>query len=154
MLHNLVFSFVYLLLSNQLFVDHPEYETKVLLIDGQEVVVTHQVDSKFIGRYSGSKAGYLLLNMDGTGIYVHDEPGIMKKDCTPGAIDFEWGFLISDQGEIVKFDRPYGFSYPVIYKATGDIQFQGCSKSFLIDYILVKKNGVITISSSSDWIKE
>jgi hypothetical protein len=142
------------LYANQAFADSGEHKIKVLVINGQEVKVTHQVDSKFIGKYSGSKSGFLILNEDGSGVYQHDESGMMKKGCTTEGIDFEWGFLVNDQGEVVKFDRPYGLSYPVIYKATGGFQFQGCSKPFLVDNILDKKGGVITISSSSDWIKE
>ena len=153
-LSNLIFSFFHLILANQVFADLSVYETKILVIDGQEVNVTHHVDSKFIGKYSGSKSGFLILSKDGSGVYMHDETGFLKKGCTPEGINFEWGFIVNEQGELLKFERPYGFSYPVVYKATGDIQFQGCSKPFLVDYILVKKNGVITISSSSDWVKE
>ena len=127
---------------------------KYFLIDGQQVAVTHQVDSKFIGKYSGSRSGYMILNIDGTGLYMYDEPGMMKEGCTATVIEFEWGFLVNDEGEIVKYNRPYGLSYPVIYKATGEVEFQGCSKPFLVDFILVKDNGLITVSSSSDWIKE
>jgi len=151
---NILFAFFALLLSIQLLVDDATLITKTLIINDQEVVVTHHVDSKFIGKYSGSKSGYLKLNPDGSGFYLNDESGMRKKDCPAGGIDFEWGFIVNKEGELVKFDRPYGFSYPVVYKATGDIQFQGCTKPFLVDYILVKKNGVIAISSSSDWVKE
>lgn len=150
----LTITFISLLSVYQLCAEHPGYETKILQVNGQEIVVTHHVDSIFIGRYSGSKSGYLFLNIDGTGIYQHDESGIMKKNCPSGAIDFEWGFLLNDEGELVSFERPYGLSYPVIYVVTGNKQFQGCSKSYLVDYIMVKKNGVIAISSSSDWVKE
>ena len=142
------------ILTVQLLVNDAAFITKTLMINNQEVIVTHQIDSKFIGRYSGSKSGYLILKSDGSGFYMNDEPGMKKKDCPAGGIEFEWGFIVSEEGELVKFERPYGYSYPVIYKATGDVQFQGCTKPYLVDYILVKKNGVITISSSSDWVKE
>ncbi|MCK5705059.1 MAG: hypothetical protein KAI29_28100, partial [Cyclobacteriaceae bacterium] len=56
-------------------------------------------------------------------------------------------------GEIVKFKRTYGYSYPIIYNCSGENAFQGCSKRTMVDYVLEYDDGTITISSSDDWIK-
>ena len=95
-----------------------------------------------------------MLSKDGTGKYLYDKTVFFGQNCKRELIEFEWGFIIDENGQVVKFEREYGYSYPIIYKATREVLFQGCSKAVLVDYILVKKNGVITISSSSDWIKE
>ena len=60
---------------------------------------------------------------------------------------------IDENGEIVKFKRTYGYSYPIIYNCSGENAFQGCSKRSMVDYVLEYDDGTITISSSDDWIK-
>ena len=146
-------SYILILILNSYFIPS-DLPVKFFNINGRQVKVTHQVDKKFLGTYSGSKGGYLILKEDGTGEYFYDEQGIFMKNCNSDIIKFEWGFIVDDRGEIVRFERDYGYSYPVIYLSTHELSFRDCSKSFMVDYILDKKNGIITISSSSDWEKE
>ncbi len=127
-------------------------ESKILELEGQQVRVTHSVDQVFYGRYQGEKDGYLLLNEDGTGEYSYDIQ-MPVKNCDTGVISFEWGFIIDEFNQIVRFERDYGFSYPVIYKCFGNNCFQGCKKTFLLDFILDRKSDRLEVSSSDDWIK-
>ena len=122
-------------------------------LDGREVQTTYQVDSKFLGEYKGSKKGYLKLNEDGTGTYQYDIFGLAPQSCRRGPIDLEWGFITDENGQIVRFERDYGYSYPIIYKATGETSFQGCRKQVFVDYVLEYKDGNLSISSSGDWRK-
>ena len=126
---------------------------KIFTIGGDEVNVTHMVDTAFYGRYEGDKDGYLLLNPDGTGIYEYDIFGFPKAGCEKGEIDMEWGFLIDENNQIVKYERDYGYSYPIIYTCTGPTCFQGCSRTYLVDFILDKNDGKLIVSSSDDWGK-
>jgi hypothetical protein len=126
---------------------------RMLQFDGMEVKTTYRVDRKFIGRYSGSKSGYLLLNENGNGAYKYDYFVQSDTHCQSGSIELKWGFLVDEDGAIVRFERPYGYSYPIVYMSTGSISFQACTKSSMIDYLLVYKDGTITVSSSDDWIK-
>ncbi len=128
-------------------------KTDTFVIDGKEVKVTHQVDQKFYGKYSGSAGGYLLLNNDGSGEYLADYYGYALPSCQPGAIRFHWGFLLDEHNSIVKFKRDYGYSFPVVYVSDGPLSFQGCRKKILVDYLLVRKDGSIGVSSSDDWEK-
>ncbi len=130
----------------------PSERERKLEFEGSMVSTTYAVDHKFYGKYQGSKQGYLLLNTDGTGVYNYDYKGLSKQ-CNSELIELKWGFLLDENKEIVRFDRPYGFSYPVIYNCSGENAFQGCTKRAMIDYILVYKNGTITVSSSDDWKK-
>jgi hypothetical protein len=123
-----------------------------LEFEGTQVNTTFKIDKKFYGKYQGNKKGFLQLNTDGSGIYSYDYAGLAKS-CNGELIEFTWGFVVDENNEIVRFERPYGYSYPVIYNCTGDNGFQGCTKRFMIDYILEYKNGTITISSSDDWKK-
>jgi len=127
-------------------------ESKIFEIEGQQVEVTHIVDQVFYGRYQGGKEGYLLLKEDGTGEYAYDIH-IPAKNCSSEIIRFEWGFIVDENNQIVRFERDYGFSYPVIYKCSGDNCFQGCKKTFLVDYILDKRSETLEVSSSDDWVK-
>lgn len=120
--------------------------------NGKEISTTTNIEEKFIGRYKGHKSGFLVLQKDGSGIYRYDYPG-MSPDCQGDEIKFRWGFLIDDQGNIVKLKRDYGYSYPIIYNCSGDNAFQGCTKRDMVDFILEYNDGTITISSSDDWVK-
>ena len=142
-----VFGVSYLLI---LFLSGSNEKTRQLEYNGSKVMTTYNIDTKFIGKYVGSKKGFLLLNSDGTGVYQYDYPGL-SPDCPGKEITFNWGFIIDNNHEIVKFERPYGFSYPIIYNCTGENAFQGCTKRSMIDYVLEYDDGTITISSSDDW---
>lgn len=126
---------------------------KIFIVNGDEVKVTHKVAKAFYGRYEGDKSGYLLLNPDGTGIYEYDIFGFEQPGCETGKIDMEWGFLIDENNQIVKFKRDYGFSYPIIYSCIGPTCFQGCSRTYLVDFILDKNDERLIVSSSDDWEK-
>lgn len=123
---------------------------RILEYNGSQVRTTFNIEEKFIGKYVGQKSGFLELKKDGNGIYQYDYPGITQ-GCSGEHIEFTWGFIIDENDEIVKFERPYGYSYPIIYNCTGDNAFQGCSKRSMVDYILEYEDGSITISSSDDW---
>jgi hypothetical protein len=123
-----------------------------LELNGAKVNTSFEIDAKFYGKYQGSKKGFLQLNADGSGIYNYDYAGL-SKTCPGELIEFDWGFVIDENNEIVRFERPYGYSYPIIYNCSGDNAFQGCTKRTMVDYILVYDNGTITVSSSDDWEK-
>lgn len=124
----------------------------MLEYEGTYVTTTYDVEHKFLGKYQGSKKGYLLLNEDGTGTYHYDYAGL-SKSCNGELIDLHWGFILDENKQIVRFERPYGYSYPIIYNCSGENGFQGCTRRTMIDYILVYKDGTITVSSSDDWKK-
>lgn len=130
----------------------PNDKVRQLDYNGSTVTTTFDVDQKFFGKYVGSKTGFLQLNEDGYGVYQYDYPGL-SPDCSGDEIEFRWGFILDENGEIVRFDRSYGYSYPIIYNCSGENAFQGCTKRTMIDYILEYDNGTITVSSSDDWIK-
>ena len=129
-------------------------EIRMLTLNEKEVKTTFKVDKKFYGLYKGRKSGYLKLNEDGTGSYLYDYQAFLPDNCEEGEIPFEWGFVIDEKGEVVKFERSYGYSYPIIYSCSGINSFQGCRVTSMVDYILVYKNGNITVSSSDDWKKQ
>lgn len=120
----------------------------------QAINTIFRVDDKFYGKYEGRKSGYLVLNQDGTGAYRYDNYLFLPENCEEEEIPFLWGFLIDENGDIVKFERDYGMSYPILYSCSGENSFQGCTKTSMIDYLLVYSNGTITVSSSDDWEKE
>ena len=128
-------------------------QTRIMHYNGSEVRTTFAVDNKFYGEYKGRKAGYLILNQDGTGIYSYDVFGFAPAGCKKQPITIEWGFLIDDDDKVVSFDRAYGLSYPVLLKSTGETKFQGCQKEVVLDFIMEYKNGQLGVSSSDDWIK-
>jgi hypothetical protein len=132
----------------------PEASTRIFIMDDKEITVTHNVDDMFYGLYQGDKTGYLLLKRDGTGEYKYDIFGVASSLCKEGIIHFEWGVPVNKENRTVKFKKPYGFSYPVIFKCSGEICFQGCSKVYLLDFILDKEDGKLHVSSSDDWKKE
>jgi len=120
--------------------------------NGTKINTTFEVDQKFYGKYQGNKSGYLQLNKNGTGIYKYDYAGL-SKSCKGELIEFNWGFVLNENNEIIRAKRPYGFSYPVIYNCSGENSFKNCSERIMVDYILVYEDGTITISSSDDWKK-
>jgi len=126
---------------------------RYLTHNGSEVKTSFKVDKKFIGRYKGKKRGFLLLNADGTGVYKYDVYGFSREDCNGGEVRFVWGFIIDEKESIVKFDRPYGFSYPVVFVSSGKTGFQDCKKKSMVDYLMVRKDGSIAVSSSDDWVR-
>lgn len=127
--------------------------TKIFNIENNEITVTYEVEDMFYGLYQGEKTGYLLLRRDGTGEYKYDIFGVSSTGCKEGVIPFEWGFPLDKNNNKVKFKKLYGYSYPVIFKCSGDLCFQGCSKIYLLDFILDKGDGKLHISSSDDWKK-
>jgi hypothetical protein len=131
---------------------NPSESTRLLEYNGSMVKTTFTIDKKFLGRYHGSKKGFLQLNDDGSGIYQYDYPKL-SSDCSSDDITFRWGFIVDENGEVLKFERSYGFSYPIIYNCSGENAFQGCTTRFMVDYILEYDDGTITISSSDDWEK-
>ncbi len=147
--------FFSILLAAILFLNFQEKgpEIKIFELNDQHVKVTHQADPSFYGHYRGARGGYLLLHEDGTGEYLYDVFGIHPEDCEPGVIKFEWGFILDENNRLVVFERDYGLSYPVIYQCVGKTCFQGCSRTFMVDYILDKNDGRLVVSSSDDWVK-
>ena len=145
-----LFSAIFILISLPF---SPNEKVRQLEYNGAMVKTTFDVEHKFIGKYTGSKKGFLELNHDGNGVYQYDYSGL-SPDCPGETIEFKWGFIVDEQGEILKFERSYGYSYPIIYNCSGENAFQGCTKRTMIDYILEYDNGTITISSSDDWIKK
>jgi hypothetical protein len=127
---------------------------KTFVINGQEVRVSVGGNPAFYGRYSGDKNGFLQLNSDGTGEYRYDYMLQSAPDCSRGVISMEWGFLVDDSGEMVRFSREYGYSYPIIYLCPEGPCFQGCRKTFMVDYILEKSDGSLSVSSSDNWSKK
>lgn len=126
---------------------------RIIIYDGQEVNTTYDVPEKFIGSYKGNKSGYMMLNEDGTGLYKYDIFGFAPKSCKNQPIQIEWGFLLSKEGNIVKFDREYGYSYPILLNSKGTTSFQGCREKVLLDFILEYKDGSLGVSSSDNWKK-
>lgn len=126
---------------------------RIFELNGRQVRVTHEAAPDFYGRYQGAKRGYLLLREDGTGEYLYDI-AMPSEGCRSGVIEFEWGFLLDENNEIVRFKRDYGFSYPIIYKCSGDNCFQGCRVDYFVDYIMDKQGKYLEVSSSDDWVKE
>lgn len=133
---------------------YEENNTRIFKIENTEVRVTHIVDDAFYGLYKGAKTGYLLLKRDGTGEYKYDNFGIPISDCREDVIRFEWGFPLNSGNQTVKFRKPYGYSFPVILKCSGGTCFQGCSKDYILEFILDKNDGKLHVSSSDDWEKD
>lgn len=120
--------------------------------NNSKVRTTYGVEDRFYGKYRGAKKGFLNLKKDGTGQYLYDVFGFAPDHCKKDTIDFEWGFIIDENDQLVNFEREYGLSYPIIYRSTGNTSWQGCTKKVFLDYLLVYKTGEITVSSSDDWI--
>ncbi|MCA6075414.1 hypothetical protein [Fulvivirga sedimenti] len=109
--------------------------------------------SRFNGKYSGAKDGYLEIREDGTGTYVYDIFGLALNGCKKGPIEVEYGFLINENDSLVRISRDYGYSYPIILRATGETSFQGCRTPVMLDFLMEYQDGTIGVSSSDDWIK-
>ena len=152
-----LFIYLFLIIEVGGFLNIFETENKNYIkdfwIDGEKIRVTCEADEMFLGLYEGEKTGYLSLKKDGTGEYKYDIFGIAESGCQEDVIRFEWGFPVDKGNKKVKFKRPYGYSYPIIFKCTGDVCFQGCSKQYIIDFILDKNDGKLHVSSSDDWKK-
>ncbi len=101
------------------FLSEPNIKNRQLEYNGSTVMTTFEIEDKFYGKYKGRKSGFLLLNNDGSGIYRYDYPE-MSPECYGENIEFIWVFIVDDNGEIVKFKRSYGYSYPIIYNCTGE----------------------------------
>ena len=126
---------------------------RTFIIEDSEVKTTFAVDEKFLGTYQGRKNGFLTLKMDGTGEYLYDIY-FPNKSCKRDTIQIEWGFILDENDKIAKFERSYGYSFPIIYKAIGEISFQNCTRKIMIDYILeYNVDEFLTVSSSDDWKK-
>ena len=129
-----------------------ENKTRVINYQGTDVNTTFDVPQEFIGFYRGRKTGYLELRADGTGEYKYDIFGLAPASCERKAIQFNWGLILDDNGEILKNKRDYGFSFPFLMESTGSNSFQGCRTPVMQDFIL-RKGETLHISSSDDWEK-
>ena len=141
---------ILLLICNIIFI--PGEKIRELEHNGTQVLTTYSISSKFIGEYSGSKGGFLQLDENGNGVYRYDYPGL-SPECQSETIEFKWGFILDETGDVLKLKRSYGFSYPILYRCSGQNAFQGCTKRSMLDFILVYNDGTLTVSSSDDWIK-
>ena len=126
---------------------------RVFEYQGSNVRTTYKVDSRFYGLYKGRKSGFLELNKTGIGRYKYDVFGFAIKGCTSDAIQMEWGFLVDEDNQIVKFKREYGYSYPVLMRSISDNSFKGCREKMMLDFI-IEKDGELHVSSSDDWEKQ
>lgn len=138
--------FIFIILSPQ----NPK--ERIIMYKGEAYQTTIDVEVKFLGTYKGRKTGYLLLNADGTGTYKYDIFGPAPSTCKRGPITFNWGFLLDENGKVIKRKRNYGYSYPILLESTSSTSFQGCNTPVMMDYIL-DRNGTLHISSSDDWKK-
>lgn len=129
-------------------------KVRVIKYEGQDINTTYDVSANFLGEYKGRKSGYLLLNEDGTGLYKYDMFGFAPTSCKNQPIQIEWGFMIDKSNEILKFDREYGYSYPILLRSVGETSFKGCRDEVLLDFILEYKDGSLGVSSSDDWKKQ
>ncbi len=129
-------------------------KTRFLDYNGKKVKTTYEVDQKFIGLYSGSKKGYLQLNSDGTGTYLYDRFGFAQPGCTNTPVAFHWGFILDKENKIVEYQRAYGQSIPIVLQSTTTQQFKGCREAAIVDFLMVKKDNTIGVSSSDDWVKK
>ena len=125
---------------------------RIILYYGTEGATTFDVPETFIGIYEGRKTGYLKLNADGTGEYKYDIFGMAPPSCERKPIQFKWGFVIDEEGKIIKNKRDYGYSYPLLLESTGSNSFQGCRMPVMKDFIL-QRGEVLHVSSSDDWKK-
>ena len=114
---------------------------------------TFAVPEEFIGTYEGRKAGFLKLNVDGTGEYKYDIFGYAPTSCERKPITFIWGFILDKDGNLAKNERDYGFSYPILLQSTGSNSFQGCRTEVLKEFIL-NRGKTLHVSSSDDWQKQ
>lgn len=132
----------------------PSQNTKerIIVYNGEEYKTTIDVETRFVGTYKGRKTGYLQLNPDGTGVYKYDIFGPAPSSCKRIAITLKWGFVLDENGKMVKRKRNYGYSYPILLESTSETSFQGCHTPVMMDYIL-DRGGTLHVSSSDDWKK-
>ena len=128
-------------------------KNRIMEYNGSRVMTTYDVEERFLGKYSGRKSGFLELRSDGSGTYRYDIFGFALSGCKSGPIEFDWGFMVDEQGDILRFERDYGYSYPVLMKSlVENSSFQGCRKEIMLDFI-IEKDGKLNVSSSDDWSK-
>jgi hypothetical protein len=120
--------------------------------NGTNYQTSYAAPAEFIGIYEGRKAGFLKLNADGTGEYKYDVFGYAPASCERKPIAFIWGFILDKDGNLLKNERDYGFSYPILLKSTGSNSFQGCRTEVLKEFIL-NRGKTLHVSSSDDWQK-
>ena len=130
---------------------HGEKE-RIISYRDKQYQTTYAVSAEFIGIYQGRKNGYLELSIDGTGEYKYDIFGNAPESCERKPIKFIWGFILNEDGDLVKNKRDYGYSYPILLQSTGDNSFQGCRTKVLKEFILVRGE-TLHVSSSDDWQK-
>ncbi|MEJ2003506.1 MAG: hypothetical protein P8X57_00740 [Cyclobacteriaceae bacterium] len=128
-------------------------EVRMIEYNGKPYRTIYNVE-RFNGIYKGKKDGYLQLNPDGSGVYVYDIFGVAPASCTKGPISFRYGFLIDDNDSIVRMQRDYGYSYPILLESTGENAFQGCRTRVLLDFLMEYNDGSIGVSSSDDWTRQ
>jgi hypothetical protein len=131
-----------------------DQKVRYITFRDQEVKTTFMADQKYYGIYKGNKRGFLSLEPDGRGEYLYDIFGFAPSSCKPDTIHFNYGFLLNDNDEIVRFEREYGYSIPILYEVTGSTSFQGCSKQVFLDYLMEYPDGTIGVSSSDNWTKK
>lgn len=129
-----------------------EAKERIIIYNDTKYQTTFDVSAEFYGEYKGRKTGHLILRKDGTGEYKYDIFGLAPTSCKRGPIQFIWGFIVNEKGDIVRNERAYGFSYPVLLKSSGENSFQGCRTEVMMDFIL-RKGEKLQVSSSDDWEK-
>ena len=97
---------------------------RAITYNGTNYHTTYAVPTEFIGVYEGRKTGFLKLNANGTGEYKYDILGYAPASCERKPIAFIWGFILDKKGEIIKNERDYGFSYPILLQSTVANSFQ------------------------------
>ena len=125
---------------------------RAIIYNGTEYHTTYAAPIEFIGVYEGRKSGFLKLNADGTGEYKYDIFGYAPASCERKPIAFIWGLILDKEGNLLKNERDYGFSYPILLQSTGSNSFQGCRTDVLKGFIL-NRGKTLHVSSSDDWQK-
>lgn len=125
---------------------------RIIIYKGTKINTTFEVPAEFLGVYEGRKTGYLQLNPDGSGVYKYDIFGMAPPSCERKPIQLKWGFILNEDGKIIKNKRDYGFSYPILLESTGSNSFQGCRTPVMKDFILLRGEA-LHVSSSDDWQK-
>jgi hypothetical protein len=144
--------FSYLSIINLIIGSGMGEKDRLIMYYDTEFKTTYEVPEMFYGVYEGRKSGYLKLNVDGTGEYKYDIFGLAPASCERQPIQFKWGFILNEKGELIKNKRDYGFSYPILLESTGSNSFQGCRKAVMKDFIL-QRGDILHVSSSDDWAK-
>lgn len=149
----MILFFLSLWLSPSPAVSLPQADkNRIINYQDSTYTTSYSVDTVFFGTYAGRKSGYLKLNSDGTGEYKYDIFGFAPVTCDRGPIKIIWGFMLNDDGSLVKNKRDYGYSFPILLQSVGTNSFQGCRKVVMKDFIL-KRGEELHVSSSDDWKK-